>query len=265
MITLTQKSLSILLITFLLLLIRVTLFAQDTGKTDSLKVHKVMLIPYDPRYYLSDADRDIMEQSAMKPEKFRSEFRYNIDRNVQRAISGSYYCISLLNDTAGALEETMYKILGRTGYRYEKAIPITPKPIDDDRVVLKTKNSNTREHEDSKTASQYIPVKDDAVYMQAIVNKPQELFGELYEEYQADLFVFITQFDIKTNYNSCLDIANKIYRREVMVHFTIYNKEGKIIAGSYATSFFPSNSNQPYKIIGDCFPELSRYIAGCLP
>jgi hypothetical protein len=239
--------------------------AQDFTVKDSLKAHKVMLIPYDPRYYLSDADRDILEQSKIDPIKFRSDFRHNIDRTVQRAISGSYECISLLNDTADALESTMYKILGSTGYRYEKAIPITPKPIDDNRVIIKSKNDDPKNHIDSKTASQYIPVKKDALYMQAIVNKPEKLFEELYNQYQTDIFVFITQFDIKTNYSSCMDIANKIYRREVMVHFTVYNKQGNLLAGSYATAFFPSNSNEPNKIMGDCFPEIARYVAGCLP
>jgi len=238
----------------------------NAQEVDSLKAHKVMLIPYDPRYYLSDADRDIAEQSKTDPTKFRSDFRHSIDRNVQRAIRGSYECISLLNDTADDLETTMYRVLGLTGYKMEPAIPITPKPLNNEDVPVKTKSSNnTKEHEDSKTASQYIPVKANAMYMNAVVKRPQDLFKELYEQYQADIFVFITQMEIKTNYSSCMDIANKIYRREVMLHFTIYNKEGRLLAGSYATSFFPSNSNNSNKIIGDCFPELARYVAGCLP
>jgi hypothetical protein len=238
--------------------------AQHTSSSDTLELHKVMLIPYDPRYYLSDADRDIMEQSKKDPEKFRSDFRHNIDRHVQRAIGRSYYCISLLNDTADALQETLYTILGRTGYRYEKAIPITPKHVEVERTSSKDK-ANTKTHEDSKTATSYIPVKNDAVYMHAVVSKPAELFAKISEEYDADYFVFLTQFDIKTNYNSCMDIARKIYRREVMVHFSIYDKHGKVIAGSYATSFFPSDSNNANSIIGDCFPEIAAYIAGCLP
>lgn len=238
--------------------------AQHTSSSDTMELHKVMLIPYDPRYYLSDADRDIMEQSKTDPERFRSDFRHNIDRHVQRAIGRSYYCISLLNDTTDALQETLYTIMGRTGYRYEKAIPITPKKVEFEKVSSKEK-SNTKTHEDSKTATSYIPVKHDAVYMHAVVSKPAELFARINEAYDADYFVFLTQFDIKTNYNSCMDIARKIYRREVMVHFSIYDKTGKVIAGSYATSFFPSDSNNANSIMGDCFPEIAAYIAGCLP
>lgn len=238
---------------------------QQAKVADTLQAHKVMLIPYDPRYYLSDADRDIAEQSQVDAVKFRSDFRHSVDRNVQRAIRGSYECISLLNDTADILEETMFYVLGRTGYKYEKAIPITPKPLANEEVTKKSKSDNPRDHEDSKTASRYIPVKENAMYMNAVVGKPQELFNELYNQYQADIFVFLTQMEIKTNYNSCLDIANKIYRREVMLHFTIYDKSGRLLAGSYATSYFPSDTNNSNKIIGDCFPELARYIAGCLP
>lgn len=250
-----------------LLLMLFPSFAHAFEKTanDSLKAHKVMIIPYDPRYYLSDADRDIIEQTKTDAPTFRSNFRHNIDRHVQRSIGGSYACISLLNDTVDAYEETMYKILGRTGFRYEKAIPITPKQSNETKTILKTKNSDSKDHEDSKTASQYIPVAKDAMYMQAIVSKPKELFEELYQQYDTDIFVFITQFEIKTNYKSCLDIANKIYKREVMVHFTIYDKAGNLLAGSYATSFFPSDSNNANKIMGDCFPELAGYISGCLP
>ncbi len=242
-----------------------TLQAQVSDVPDSVRVSKVMLIPYDHRYYLSDADRDIMDQSKMEPVKFRNDFRHNIDRHVQRSISGSYYCISLLNDTADALEETMHKVLSRTGYKYEKAIPITPKSDGDEKAGAKLKKTDASQHNDFNTATQYIPDEKDAVYMRAIVNKPNELFDELNKTYDADYFVFLTQLDIKTNYNSCLDIANKIYRREVKLHFTIYDKQANLIAGTYATTFFPSNSNHANKIIGDCFPELGKFVASCLP
>lgn len=255
-----------LLLHCFLLLFPGLLYAQTKPSgADTLELHKVMIIPYDPRYYLSDADRDIMEQSKTDPEKFRNRFRHEVDRHVQRTIGRSYYCISLLNDTAAELRETLYEVIGRTGYKYEKAIPITPKPIESDQVVKKVKDPDEKEHRDSKTASMYIPVKDNAVYMHAVVSKPKDLFEQLNQRYETDYYVFLNQFDIKTNYNSCLDIANKIYRREVMVHFSIYDKTGNLIAGSYATSYFPSDSNDANKIIGDCFPQIAGYIAGCLP
>lgn len=248
----------------LLLLSGARLAAQDHPAADTTPVHKVILIPYDPRYYLSDADRDIAEQSNTDAERIRATFHQTIDRHVQRAISGSYECISLLNDTADRLEKTLQEIMGRTGYRYEKAIPVTPKPPREGNI-LQSRNPDPKEHMDSRTATQYIPVSQDAMYMRAVVSKPEELFSKLNQEYQADLFVFLTQLEIKTNYKSCMDIAHQVYKREIMLHFSIYDKYGRLVAGSYATSYFPSNSNVANKIMGDCFPVLASYVAGCLP
>ncbi|HEX5003521.1 MAG TPA: hypothetical protein VFW78_13585 [Bacteroidia bacterium] len=246
------------------LLLPAKLSGQQLTTGDTLQHHRVILIPYDPRYYLSDADRDIMEQSNMDAARFRANFRQTIDRNVQRAINSSYECISLLNDTADRLEQTLGEVIGHTGYRYEKAIPVTPK-TGRDGGLFQSRTSDPKDHADSRTATQYIPVAEDAMYMRAIVSKPEALFTKLSEEYEADYFVFLTQMEIKTNYKSCMDIANKVYRREIMIHFTIYDKYGHLIAGSYATSYFPSNSNSAGKIMGDCFPELASYVAGCLP
>lgn len=252
----------------LLLLIASVAFkatAQSTSQhSDTVPRSNVMLIPYDERYYLSDADREISENSIALPDHFRKYFRFQVDRNVQRYVSLNYPCISLLNDTADELEETMYQILSKTGYRYEKVIPVEPaiNRLLDMEIKLKEQDDK---HADSKTATMYIPVKKDAMYMHAIVRDGEKLFKKLHDQYQVDYFVFLTQFEIKTNYSSCIDIANRIFKREVMLHFTVYDATGKVVAGSYATAHIPSDRNEASMISGQCFPELAKYIAACLP
>jgi hypothetical protein len=252
----------IFLILFLCLFAFADIDAQEVE--DTTQYHYVMLIPFNPRYYLSDADRDIVKQTKMDVHKIRNNFRTSVDRHVQRYINRSHPCISLLNDTADALEETMYYILGQTGYRYEKAIPLTPKDPESGESMVLTKQTQ-KENYDSKIATGYIPVEDNALYMHAVIPNAKSLFNELNEQYNADIFVFLTQLEIKTNYKSCMDIANKIYRREVMLHFSIYDKNGNLLAGSYATSYFPSNTNDMNTIIGECFPQIAEYVAGAIP
>ncbi|MFM7177356.1 MAG: hypothetical protein ACKO0X_08055 [Bacteroidota bacterium] len=250
---------------FLAILVAFKATAQPTTQSsDTVRRSNVMLIPYDERYYLSDADREISENSIALPDHFRKYFRFQVDRNVQRYVSLNYPCISLLNDTADELEETMYQILSKTGYRYEKVIPVEPaiNRLLDMEIKLKEQNDK---HADSKTATMYIPVKKDAMYMHAIVRDGEKLFQKLRNQYQVDYFVFLTQFEIKTNYSSCIDIANRIFKREVMLHFTVYDATGKVVAGSYATAHIPSDRNEASMISGQCFPELAKYIAACLP
>ena len=255
------------LIASLILLASVApLMAQMKSEpSDTVRRSNVMLIPYDERYYLSDADRDISENSLSLPDHFRKYFRFQVDRHVQRYVNLNYPCISLLNDTADELEETMYQVLSKTGYKYEKVIPVEPAINRLLEMEIKLKDEQQKEHVDSKTASMYIPVKKDAMYMHAVVRDGEKLFRKLHDQYQVDYFVFLTQFEIKTNYSTCIDIANKIYKREVMLHFTVYDAYGKVVAGSYATAHIPSNRNEASMISGQCFPELAKYVAACLP
>ena len=52
--------------------------AQDTLKNTS-----ILLVPFPPEYYLSDAERDIMAQTKRSPEEFRNYFRKTLDLKIQ--------------------------------------------------------------------------------------------------------------------------------------------------------------------------------------
>ncbi|MFI5218672.1 MAG: hypothetical protein ACHQNT_04215 [Bacteroidia bacterium] len=232
---------------------------------DSVTYHKVMLIPFDPLFYLSDAENDIAVSTKKNPPATRDNFRMNIDYQVKRAIGRHRPCIAMLSDldSMPSLKEALISVYSTTGYRYDKPMPIPFKREITDSTSGK-KNKTDKELLDSKIAAQYLITKGEAQYMNAIVSKPSVL-DELYNQYETDIFVFINQFEIKTNYSQCLDIANKIYQREVMLHFSIYDKNGKQLAGAYASSFFPSNSNNAFDIMKNCFPELAKFIAMCTP
>lgn len=237
----------------------------ENSLEDSIIYHKVMLIPYDPLFYLSDAEIDIAEATKKDPLSIRESFRKNIDYNIKRVISKFRPCIALLSDmdSMPSLKETLISIYSKTGYRYDKPLPIPFKQADQDSVKSK-KNPLAKNEEDSKIAAQYITAKRDAHYMNAILSKPS-LLNELYGQYGTDVFVFVNQLEIKTNYSSCLDIANKIFKREIMLHFSVFDKEGKQLAGAFALSFFPSDSNNAFDIMKNCFPELAMFVAMCTP
>ena len=220
---------------------------------DTLPFKKVLLIPYDPHYYLSDADRDIAEQTNQDPQSIRKMFRSETDRCVYRAIKQKQTCISLMEDSSASLYNDAVQLLSHTGFAYD--IPtIKEKRNIKDRLHL---NAESNVQVDSRVASQYINDDASKKYMKAVLNKP-EMLNAMAGKYDFDVFVFVTQFEIKTNYASCLDIANKIYKREVLLHFTIYDRYGNLVAGNFSKSFFPSDNNNANKIIGECFPQLAE-------
>lgn len=224
-------------------------------KKDSVE-HSVMLIPYDPRFYLSDADKEISEATKKDLSLIRRTMHSRSEWYTYRAIRKKYPAVSLLqNDTIEAYIEAAGSLFSNSNFVYDK--PMVKAPVT---AGMQYNKNQERENEDSRIASQYLNKDGRSQFMKADFKKKEILKG-LYDQFGTDLFVFLTQLEIKTNYKSCLDIANKIYQREVMLHFTVYDKTGRLLGGNYAVAFIPSDVNNMDEIIAKCFPELAEGIA----
>jgi len=232
-------------------------FSPDTGN-DSIKVPSVMLIPYDPIYYLSDADHDIAAQSKRDMKEVRNLFRLKSDYYAYAAISKYFKCIDLMHDTANHAREDLITVFSTLGYQYESPMNVNPEAR-----KLIPDGIKKQETQNPATATRYKSIEPDLKYMNAVLGKPA-LLDVLGEKYGADYFVFLNQFEIKTNYNSCLDIANKIYQRTVLLHFSVYDRTGRQVAGNFAYSFFPSDTSEENEIIRKCFADLGSSISKSL-
>ena len=87
--------------------------AQDTLKNTS-----ILLVPFPPEYYLSDAERDIMAQTKRSPEEFRNYFRKTLDLKIQGELEVHGPCISLLQDTTSRGRKLLEMFYGKAGYSY---------------------------------------------------------------------------------------------------------------------------------------------------
>ena len=105
----------------------------------------------------------------------------------------------------------------------------------------------------------YITTRGDSKFMNAEISDTA-FYHHLLSEYQSNYMVSINQMEIKTNYSSCIDIANKVYRREVILHYSIYNEKGIVIDGNFLVAYFPSNSNKDTDIAERTFPELAEML-----
>lgn len=226
------------------------------AKKDIEPHHSVMLIPYDPRFYLSDADKDIVNETKKDPELIRNTFHNRTEWFVFRELKKKNLAVSLLqHDTLENYIKAAGMVFNTTSFEYAK--PMQP-PLETINKTLFNKEK-TKVEDDSRIASQYLNSKNNE-YMNAVVHK-KEVLQKLYENFGTDFFVFLTQFEITTNYKACLDIANQIYQREVRLHFSVYDKTGKQIAGNYAVSLIPTSTNHMDDIISNCFPQIAEGIA----
>ena len=237
----------------LLMGINLTVSAQNA---DSLKYHKILMISYYPDYYLSDAERDIMKSTSKSQEEYQRYFRYSLDRKLSGELESVLPTISLLQDTSNDAVKDLYSYYKKTNYNYADPIGIKK----DKKKAKKASNKQSTEEENQHTAQQYDKANENQKFMNAQL-ADSVFLSKLCLKYKADLIVSVNQMEIVTNYNTCIDIANRIYQRDVVIHYTIMNAKGKILVGNVAKSSFPSNSNLDTEIAERTFPQISKVIA----
>ena len=215
---------------------------------------KVLLIPYPPMMHLSDADQHIAEFMGTTNERIRSEFRYGITRNVNMQLMKNYPTYSLLAIPSEENEKTLDMIYGSINYRMDTVFPVSH-PV---------KDSAQKKSIFSKSKTSKVKEIHDLMFMNATLSHPA-LLTHLAEKYSTDLFVFLNQFEIITNYDDCLDLALKIYRRQIKVHYSVYELHGKELYGDVAVVDFPSNSNDTREIMLKNFYTLTDYMEKTIP
>ena len=89
--------------------------------------------------------------------------------------------------------------------------------------------------------------KPEVLYINSVVSD-ESLIPDLSRRFDSDYLVFLNEFDIQTHAEDCLNLALKIYRRDLKVHYTIFDKMGKQVYGDVAVSNFASNSNDVNEI-----------------
>lgn len=270
---------------YIAMLMPVTHLADDgsnrsakSGSKDA-KFGEVLIIPYDPGMYFSDADEMLAESNNKSEKEVRNLLRYGLNSRVKAQIIGKHGARSLLTDTT----KQAYKDLQRIyqAIKYQKAEAMAPKDVKVGKGAGENSEQYRQEIIDKMKENEKEQKKEEEEQKtQAEKYKEQEVKGRYYidvdipsnkmlkyfkKNYGTELFLFLNQFELITNYNHCLDRSTNTFERTIKVHYSLYNAEGKQLAGDVAIVKFPSNSNDLYKIIRKNFPIVGEYVSEDLP
>ncbi len=214
------------------------------------KYSKVMIIPYNPNMYFSDADDAIAKASNKTPEEVRRMFRQGIAYDVSIRILPRYPIKNMLYDTSQMAQRDLYLIYKNISYH-------------------KAESPSYKKDEENKpndiTSGENPIVQSASLKEYIAAEAPKQMLQYLYETYGTDLFVFINQFDLVTNYKYCTDRAINNFTRDVIVHFSIYDKDGNYLYGDAVKVTFNKNTNHIDEIILHNFPVIADYIAKHVP
>lgn len=197
-----------------------------------------------------------MKSTSKSQEEYQRYFRYSLDRKLSGELESVLPTISLLQDTTNDAVKDLYSYYKKANYNYSNPIGIKK----DKKKAKKSSKEESTEEENQHTAQEYDKSNANQKFMNAQL-ADSVFLTNLCTKYKADLIVSVNQMEIVTNYNTCIDIANRIYQRDVIIHYTIMNAKGKVLIGNLAKSSFPSNSNLDTEIAERTFPQISKVIA----
>lgn len=249
-----------------LFILAIGLFTQLAAQNQP----RVMVIPFNPDMYFSDSDQMLSEYNNKTIPEVRKMFRYGVSMNLNTRILSEYGSRSLLNDTTTDVMADLYSIYKNITYYSDESMGpqvLAPgeKPEKKGGGLGKffkknEDNSDMGNSSGTQTTSKHEPRE----YINVKIHS-KELLAYLAEKYNVDVFLFVNQFNLVTNYEHCLDRANNVFERDIIIHYSVFDANGNQMSGDIAEVHFPSNTNNMDKIMKDNFPGLADEVFANLP
>jgi hypothetical protein len=254
-----------------------------TGPARVPRYTKAMIVPFDMTYYLSDADHDLARGSGTDLPAVQRSLRYGLDGNVSASVEGTYATHRILLDTLPDANPDLNRLRGAVRYTY--AQPWGARPVAEDRTVTEKPGSRLRALLGGAVTGEEAlqETGGDADFADAEFRDGQlrgpvagrrfmharlldtTVLRDLHSVYGTDLFVFVNQLELRTNYAHCLDRATNNFVREISLHYSIYDHRGRLFAGDVVTVLVASNTNDLYDVMASAFPPLADAVARGLP
>lgn len=260
--TLTKKIVFSIVFTLLVF----SSYSQETTTgeaVDAVLVAKnnVLIVPFETKMYFSDIDKDLSQNSDLNFHEIKAKFRAELDRNLFISLKEFYNPLSFYSiEQSEAIKELSY-IYNSIGYKYEI---IQPEVVEKENAAKKLFNKVKKkeaEPEEAKIQNGEIisQVDNREKYMKTTITN-EKLIPTLNNQHQAKYYVFINQLDIKRSADDAYKAAEHQYKREIKVHYTVLDNDGKEVTSGAIISRFNSGENDINKIIKIHFPLITEKI-----
>ncbi len=228
----------------------------------------VLIVPFESKMYISDIDRTLAQNHQMNFQEIKAKFRAALDREIFIALKKYYNPQSFYSIPPEESRKELGYIYNSIGYKYE----VVP-----EEVVVRKKNVGTKligkfkkkkkedEHMEAGIQGGQVvsQVDNREKYMKTtLVN--EKLLPSLNSKFNASNYVFINQLDIKRGADMRYAASDEGYKREIKVHYTIFDNAGEEVSGGAIKSRFSSNQNDIDKIIRVQFPLIAERIVNNL-
>ncbi|GHA71650.1 LysM peptidoglycan-binding domain-containing protein [Pontibacter akesuensis] len=227
---------------------------------------RILVIPFDPHLYFSDADAEIARQSKIPMQNVRHVFRGRL--NAMLAPEG-YETIHLLGGVYRDSVSELSRVYKSLHYAYQdnkqSRFNHQPEVKEDKGPSVLNWVKDQKDRIGSRGEPSTVPVAQDPDKHFGATVKDPKFFSYFNNQYGIDYYVFINQFEVKTIYENCLDRAALNYERDFMVHYSIYDNTGKLVSGNKVKVPYQSNINNVERIVSDSMPNMADRVLSDLP
>jgi hypothetical protein len=209
--------------------------------------HKVLIVPFESRMYMSQIDHKINEETKWSQQKIRENLRFGLDEELYKSLKKKMQVMSFLDDTV-KYKKDLNTTYSKLGYKFVKvpnqAKYAAPKNEKDPNYVQKGQLAAETDTENK--------------FMNAEVHDKTLLPG-FNTKYKTDLFLFINQLDIVSEV-ATVGLTTKS-SRTLTVHYTVFTMDGKEINSGISKTDLPGDVNNPSKIASKYFSKIADEIA----
>lgn len=237
---------------------------------------QVLVIPFDPHLYFSDADDEIAKESHIPRVKVREAFRRRLDALIDPP---GYEVIHLMGGRSADSLLDLNRIYSSVNYNYQEILESEYYSPLDNHAEIDIEDPHTKNNDQGlkgwinkqkkKLTNEEVSSKGnherfEGKYFGVQVKDPKffEYFGN---KYSVDYYVFINEFEVMTDYENCLDRSAFNYEREFVAHYSIFDKDGRQFAGNKFKLHYPSSSNDIMRIVADNVGQIAERIMNDLP
>ena len=249
-----------------------TTLGQRTATTpyspDQKHAQRILVIPFDPYLYFSDADDDISLYSRIPRQNVRHVFRGRLNAFMDPK---GFESINLLGGAFHEGVNELDRIYKSVNYSYQdiayskyNPAPVVEKPVKSATSWLQRQKEKLSAPAGPEVAGNTSVAKDPNKYWSVKVKDP-DFYSYFNQQYAVDYYLFINQFEIFTDYTSCLDRTKNDFVREFVVHYTIYDNQGQLISGNKVRVPYVSHVNDIEIIIRENLSRMAERILADLP
>ena len=221
-----------------------TVTASGTGKTK----HKIMLIPFENRMYMSEIDFLINKESKLNAKQIKALMRDGLNEQLYKKLKSKMAVVDLLDDTVKT-QKDLKRIYQYVSYQYQQV------PNQDNYKAP----AKEKEKKGIEKGQLNVESNSDARFMNAKLQNAT-LVPYLYAKYKTDLYLFINELDLKALNGPAADMGLNSSRKIIM-HYTVYTYDAKEINSGIAEVELPANVNNPTRIINSYFSRLADIVS----